>query len=626
MFRSLLLTALLFSAFVLVTALLEQSHPEALSALPKPSTKPFGLRLAFSDTKSSLTLTWSSTAPLSQIPCVELEQLDKPCTSSPSEHQATIHKQISLSTAVNLSSTSVRRNIQSLAASLLLEKKESTTNCSSITLLCGTSTPFIEPATGIAAHFIHSVSLNSLTRNAHYAYRCGNDADGWSNPTQFRAPPSSSSPLPLQTRERISNDDLHPTKLLLVGDMGVYRSLTLPALISDASSGEYSAVIHVGDLAYDLGHYQGRKAQHFLQLIEPLSTSLPYMVAAGNHEAAWNFSHYRGLFRMPGWEERENLYYSFDIGQIHVAVYNTEVFFWPESYQTTHMAAMYTWLEADLKAANAHRESVPWIIVIGHRPMYCAAGTTKSTSTKNSTTDSTTENFRCGWESEASRKGLPSICPHNNPRWCHPITPNSTLTRIDDNDTIDNSISSTNNGDGDVLLGKRKMQMPTQMQEQISTFPIEELLHKYKVDVAVYGHVHDYERYFPVYNYTYETPDPSGAYERSSSFLSSNAPITDVPSRPVFYSNPRSTVHVTSGAGGNSEMRIGPLQPPQGPCAESAPWCAFQSGFGPSLEESYDFSHSRVVAYNATHLRWEQYSSTFRRVIDEWWVVQTQRN
>lgn len=31
------------------------------------------------------------------------------------------------------------------------------------------------------------------------------------------------------------------------------------------------------------------------------------------------------------------------------------------------------WLEKDLKAANAQREKVPWIVIATHVPMYCSA-------------------------------------------------------------------------------------------------------------------------------------------------------------------------------------------------------------------------------------------------------------
>ena len=45
--------------------------------------------------------------------------------------------------------------------------------------------------------------------------------------------------------------------------------------------------------AYDLAQLQGRRAAQFLALVEPAAAGLPYLVAPGNHEHAWNLSHYR---------------------------------------------------------------------------------------------------------------------------------------------------------------------------------------------------------------------------------------------------------------------------------------------------------------------------------------------
>ena len=60
----------------------------------------------------------------------------------------------------------------------------------------------------------------------------------------------------------------------------------------------------------------------------------------------------------------------------------------------------------------------------------------------------------------------------------------------------------------------------------------------------------------------------------------------------------------------------------QGLCDDTAPWCAFQSGYFPVGNQSSDYSYSRVTVYNSSHLRWQQYSSTFGRVVDDWWLVQ----
>ena len=95
----------------------------------------------------------------------------------------------------------------------------------------------------------------------------------------------------------LSLPHLHPcfsqAQLLLVGDMGLYNSRAWPALSADASSGAYDALLHVGDLAYDMAGLQGRRGAAFLAHIEPAAAQLPYMVVPGNHEWHASFSHYR---------------------------------------------------------------------------------------------------------------------------------------------------------------------------------------------------------------------------------------------------------------------------------------------------------------------------------------------
>jgi hypothetical protein len=61
-------------------------------------------------------------------------------------------------------------------------------------------------------------------------------------------------------------------------------------------------------------------------------------------------------------------------------------------------------------------------------------------------------------------------------------------------------------------------------------FAIEDLLFEYGVDLAFYGHVHDYSRYLPAYNDSV-TDD-----------------FTDDLSN---YTNPSATVHFTVGGAGN---------------------------------------------------------------------------
>lgn len=72
---------------------------------------------------------------------------------------------------------------------------------------------------------------------------------------------------------------------------------------------------------------------------------------------------------MPG--GTESLMYSIDIGPLHVISLSTEVYYFL-NYGLKTLVNQFLWLERDLKKANKNRAKVPWIIVMGHRPMYCS--------------------------------------------------------------------------------------------------------------------------------------------------------------------------------------------------------------------------------------------------------------
>lgn len=105
-------------------------------------------------------------------------------------------------------------------------------------------------------------------------------------------------------------------------------------------------------------------------MIQPIATRVPYMTCVGNHEIGDNFTHYRHRFNMPRMENNEgfDMWYSFDIGQMHIISWSTEVVF----ARKQDMQPQYDWLEQDLIAANKNRKERPWIITIGHRPIYCS--------------------------------------------------------------------------------------------------------------------------------------------------------------------------------------------------------------------------------------------------------------
>ena len=54
------------------------------------------------------------------------------------------------------------------------------------------------------------------------------------------------------------------------------------------------------------------------------------MTCPGNHENADNFTQYRLRYNMPGTQSRSgnNLYYSFDVSDIHFVAISSELYFY----------------------------------------------------------------------------------------------------------------------------------------------------------------------------------------------------------------------------------------------------------------------------------------------------------
>jgi len=162
-----------------------------------------------------------------------------------------------------------------------------------------------------------------------------------------------------------------------------------------------SSVHHFGDISY------ARGASHvwdaWFDMIQPMSTHLPLMIAVGNHEydhtdgggegkdpsgvltphgymPTWgNFGEDSGgecavpmakRFRMPS-SSSSNVsnstsnngvfWYSYDYASVHTVVISSE-------HDLSMSSPQYTFLEHDL--ANVDRTKTPWVILESHRPLY----------------------------------------------------------------------------------------------------------------------------------------------------------------------------------------------------------------------------------------------------------------
>jgi hypothetical protein len=156
--------------------------------------------------------------------------------------------------------------------------------------------------------------------------------------------------------------------------------VTTASMAAWAAEKQADLAFNVGDLSYATG-YLG-KWETFMSAIEPLSATVPYVVAQGNHEQDWPgtgavtngplagrdsggecgvpaASRFMvGSSASSGDPKPISYWYSFDAGPVHFVVVNTEI-------SSLWNGTQYQWLESDLTRVN--RSETPWIVMMGHR-------------------------------------------------------------------------------------------------------------------------------------------------------------------------------------------------------------------------------------------------------------------
>jgi acid phosphatase type 7 len=357
---------------------------------------------------------------------------------------------------------------------------------------------------GNLTRYLYRAVLTGLEPGRHYYYQVGSPKNYCTRKegTQWFAP--------IATR----STSFHPLRLAIYGDFGVINDQSETLLTRTVQSGGVDMILHAGDIAYNLHYHDGKTGDQFMQQIEPLATRVPYMVAPGNHEEYQNFSHYQHRFSMPGAESGSNtvLYSSFNVGLFHIVSLSTELYFYPNYYNNTLLQQQYDWLQKDLARANQERQIRPWILVFGHRPIYC-------------TLDRNDEAGICTLDTSKIRDGVSY----------------------------------------------------TYGEERVG--PLERLFHEQKVDFYFAGHMHSYERMWPVYR---------------EQTLANN------------YHNPESPVYLIGGSPGCQEQLDRFDYTPY-------PWSAFRA-------DAYGFGIMTV--YNETDIQWQQIHAENGTVLDEIWVHQ----
>lgn len=298
------------------------------------------------------------------------------------------------------------------------------------TLLCGSS--IVETrqynVTQPNAHdyisaYFHHVTLSGLNPSTAYSYQC---AVIVSSPLEYSTAHSIPEPSLLTTfqssAERLRHRNLYrkkqyvsskiyqfstpplpsvkdsypPVKFALVGDLGQTSDSAGTVYHMRREIPSLTAILHAGDLSYaDCEHIRW---DTWFDLIEPLSTVVPWHVCPGNHELELEcntgrvYTSYRSRFKMPSVTNHSeiikpvdirhrgnkfvdkctpsvfmteydygNSFHSVTFGQVHVIFLNSYTSSKPASRQ-------YRWVESELHSLD--RIKVPWIIIVMHCPFY----------------------------------------------------------------------------------------------------------------------------------------------------------------------------------------------------------------------------------------------------------------
>ena len=250
-------------------------------------------------------------------------------------------------------------DIATIKYSLALDYPILTSNTSSNNI-----TQFVDDGPLHRVIYINRVLLTDLTIGGEYFYVCGTEKYGWSSVYQFT------------TMRNFTEFGEYP-RIIFYGDLGDTNSISLSSIQNMVETTDINAILHIGDFAYDLLDNNGLVGDQFMMDIEPIAAYTPYMTAVGNHEAGYNYSHYRNRFTMPNFSS-ENMLYSWNIGPAHIISFSSEVYFQPDTRIVTKdfppIQSQFNWLVDDLTKANLpeNRKKHPWIITMAHRPLYCS--------------------------------------------------------------------------------------------------------------------------------------------------------------------------------------------------------------------------------------------------------------
>jgi len=213
---------------------------------------------------------------------------------------------------------------------------------------------------------MHNVVLNNLqpASTIYYQARCSiNNTGNWTQSFHFR----------------VVNPQQSQLRFAIYGDFGTFFNVTcLDQLIEQVQGGGIEFVAHAGDIAYNLNFECGQVGDVYMNAVQAVAAYVPYMWGIGNHEQDVGFSYMNYLNRYSG-----NIYaaqasgsgtirwFSWNTQLVHFICVDSDPWIYPELFSLA--APQYQFLQTDLQ--NVNRTNTPWIVMFGHRAMYCTKNT-----------------------------------------------------------------------------------------------------------------------------------------------------------------------------------------------------------------------------------------------------------
>ena len=198
--------------------------------------------------------------------------------------------------------------------------------------------------------YVHKAVVDTLKPNTKYQYRVGDSKTGvWSDVGYFTTPSK-------------SKDDAN---FIVYADVQASNEENFQAAakvlqVAVDTMPNYEFAIGLGDFVNDCTNEEWDSYFRNFSFMNMNTTIVP---VAGNHEGNLQWFKFNNMFNIGAVEDSATItgcYYSFDWGDAHFAVLNTN-----DMYPMS--ASQINWLKNDMNASNAQ-----WKIVLMHRALYSA--------------------------------------------------------------------------------------------------------------------------------------------------------------------------------------------------------------------------------------------------------------